>query len=109
MDSTGRLADTLVAECSRKVMIIMVVEEEDDHSDQESNHDYDKVDKTELDDIRSGMEKERCKINYFQVLENFHQSLDGCLPIDDRTPNLDCFFCSGQDSSHCKSGGSSED
>merc|ERR550532_868125 len=42
MDSTGRLADTLVAECSRK------------------------VDKTELDDIRSGMEKERCKINYFQ-------------------------------------------
>ena len=71
MDSTGRLADTLVAECSRKVMIIMVVEEEDDHSDQESNHDYDKVDKTELDDIRSGMEKERCKINYFQVLEKF--------------------------------------
>ena len=42
MDSTGRLADTLVAECSRK------------------------VDKTELDDIRNGMEKERCKINYFQ-------------------------------------------
>ena len=69
----------------------MVVEEEEDHSDQESNHDYDKVDKTELDDIRSGMEKERCKINYFQVLEKFHQSLDGCLPIDDRTPNLDCF------------------
>ena len=25
------------------------------------------MDKTELDDIRSGMEKERCKINYFQV------------------------------------------
>ena len=25
MDSTGRLADTLVAECSRKVMIILVV------------------------------------------------------------------------------------
>ena len=37
-----RLADTLVQECSRK------------------------VDKTELDDIRNGMEKERCKINYFQ-------------------------------------------
>ena len=49
----------------------MMVEEDDDHSDQESNHDYDKVDKTELDDIRSGMEKERCKINYFQVLEKF--------------------------------------
>ena len=42
LDSTGRLADTLVQECSRK------------------------VDKTEVDDIRNGMEKERCKINYFQ-------------------------------------------
>ena len=80
MDSTGRLADTLVAECSRKVVMIMVVEEEADHSDQESNHDYEKVDKTELDDIRSGMEKERCKINYFQVLEKFPSEprQDGC-------------------------------
>jgi len=42
MESSGRLADTLVLECSRK------------------------VDRTELDDIRNGMEKERCKINYFQ-------------------------------------------
>merc|ERR1711962_166032 len=42
IESIGRLGDTLVLECSKK------------------------VDKTELDEIKNGMEKERCKINYFQ-------------------------------------------
>ena len=36
--------------------------------DGHDNPDDIQVDKTELDDIRSGMEKERCKINYFQVI-----------------------------------------
>ena len=40
---------------------------QEDHDGHDS-HDG-QVDKTELDDIRSGMEKERCKINYFQVIK----------------------------------------
>ena len=38
------------------------------HDQHDDDHDDLQVDKTELDDIRSGMEKERCKINYFQVI-----------------------------------------
>ena len=42
----------------------------EDHNGHNGHDDPDdlQVDKTELDDIRSGMEKERCKINYFQVI-----------------------------------------
>ena len=43
-------------------------EDHNDHDQHDDDHDDLQVDKTELDDIRSGMEKERCKINYFQVI-----------------------------------------
>ena len=37
-----------------------------------------KIDRTELDDIRNGMEKERCKINYFQdKISNIAKSVEG--------------------------------
>ena len=37
-----------------------------------------KIDKTEMDDLRNGMEKERCKINYFQdKISNIAKSVEG--------------------------------
>ena len=37
-----------------------------------------KIDRTELDEIRNGMEKERCKINYFQdKISNIAKSVEG--------------------------------
>ena len=37
-----------------------------------------KIDRTEMDDLRNGMEKERCKINYFQdKISNIAKSVDG--------------------------------
>ena len=37
-----------------------------------------KIGRTEMDDVRNGMEKERCKINYFQdKISNIAKSVDG--------------------------------
>ena len=37
-----------------------------------------KIDRTELDDLKNGMEKERCKINYFQdKISNIAKSVEG--------------------------------
>ena len=39
---------------------------------------FSKMDRTELDDLKTGMEKERCKINYFQdKISNIAKSVDG--------------------------------
>jgi hypothetical protein len=36
-----------------------------------------KIEKTEVDDLKNGMEKERCKINYFQdKIANIAKSVD---------------------------------
>ena len=34
-----------------------------------------KMDKTEVDDLKTGMEKERCKIHYFQAGQLIHCTL----------------------------------
>jgi hypothetical protein len=37
-----------------------------------------KIDRTEMDDLKNGMEKERCKINYFQdKISNIAKSVEG--------------------------------
>jgi len=50
-----------------------------------------KIDRTELDDIRNGMEKERCKINYFQdKISNIAKSVEG---VKIETNNMRDKFC----------------
>jgi len=50
-----------------------------------------KIDKTEMDDLRNGMEKERCKINYFQdKISNIAKSVDG---VKIETNNMRDKFC----------------
>merc|ERR1711892_985566 len=50
-----------------------------------------KIDRTELDDLKNGMEKERCKINYFQdKISNIAKSVEG---VKIETNNMRDKFC----------------
>merc|ERR1711881_123347 len=50
-----------------------------------------KIGRTEMDDVRNGMEKERCKINYFQdKISNIAKSVDG---VKIETNNVRDKFC----------------